>query len=129
VTVSTMQKQYAGNALAFDTSLAGGDPTGQEQAPANRALASVELTLLQADADLAGLASLALTGGAFVFEPNWASPAVDLGALNTGLLAADLTGPIAAEFASLLGSADGGSQSGSADIPIWGLTSDDFSFI
>lgn len=127
--MTTMQKQYAGNVLAFDTSLVGG-PAGQGQAPADRALASVELPPIQTDSDIAGVASLALTGGAFMFEPSWASAAVDLGTLNAGLSASDVTGPIVAEFASLLGSTDGGGdQSASADIPIWSLASDDFSFI
>jgi hypothetical protein len=125
-----MRKQYAGNALAFDSSLAGGDPAGQEQVPTNRALASVELSANQAGADQASVASLALTGGAFVFEPSWTSPAVDFTALNNALSASGLTGPTAPELASLLGSTNDGSvQSASADIPIWGLTSDDFSFI
>lgn len=128
--MNTMQKQYAGNALAFDSSLAGGAPAGQEQAPANRALASVEPPAGQADADLGAAASLALTGGAFVFEPGWTGPAVDFTALNDALSASGLTGSAAPEFASLLGSADhGGVQPASTDIPIWGLTSDDFSFI
>jgi hypothetical protein len=123
-----MRKQFAGNVLAFDSSLTGGDPAGQEKALANRALASVDLPAVQADADLAGVASLALTGGAFVFEPSWASPIVDLAALDNGLSASDLTGPVVAEFASLLGNA-GDAQVDSAEIPIRALTSDDFSFI
>jgi hypothetical protein len=124
-----MQKQYAGDALAFDTSLVGG-PAGQGQVPADRALASVELPAVESAADVASVANLALTGGALVFESSWTSSAVDLGALDTGLSASDVTGPIVAEFASLLGSTDGGGdQSASTDIPIWGLTSDDLSFI
>lgn len=126
--MSTMQKQYAGNApLAFNTVLAGGDPAGQGQAPANRALASVEITTAQADSAVAG--ALNLTGGAFVFEPGWTSPAVDLSALNGGFSASDLTGPAVAEFASLLGSTSDGASVTDSGVPIWGLTSDDFSFI
>lgn len=120
-----MEKQYASYAVSASDSPLVGNDAGQGGSP-NRALASNPIAA--EPADMAAVPELALTGGAFMFEPGWTSPAIDLAALSPEFSAGGYAVSGAPELASLLGEPND-RQIGSAEVPIWGLSSDDFSFI
>lgn len=74
----------------------------------------------------------ALVGDAFIFELSWTETDAEIAASGGELLLAEQSSSSAGGAVSQMVTTDGSSSfelADSHDIPIWGLTSDDFSFI
>jgi hypothetical protein len=74
----------------------------------------------------------ALVGDTFIFESSWTDTGLEIAASDGGLWLVEQSSSSAGEFASRATTADGSASfelADSHDIPIWGLASDDFSFI
>jgi hypothetical protein len=110
----------------------GGDTAGQEPA-GYRAWTDMVSASDQPGAGANGVsADLALVGDTFIFESSWTNTDAEIAASDSEVLLVEQSSSSAGEFASQMMTADGSNSfelADSHDIPIWGLTSDDFSFI
>lgn len=128
-----MLKHYSSDAsVGSDEAPSAGSEAADREFAGYRAWSEMVSSSDQPDAASGVSADPALVGDAFIFEGSWTDTGLEIAASDGELSLAEQSSSAAGELASQATTVDGSASfelADSHDIPIWGLASDDFSFI